>query len=211
MADEPETGGSESGGNVFTRKIGPLPLWAWMGIGLAIALGYYFWQQNQASNSSSSTSSTPQTASTVNTPGGVDSSLVPQFINQTYTSVSPPASPSVSVPSTITVQNGGTQSTGGQITMPNVAGQSPTQAKATLSGAGIGSNVSVSGPSTAQASGTQVIEFQNPAAGTPVAPGTRITLGYSTVANGKSTSLVKGKPVTTAETATEKKQPPTSG
>jgi hypothetical protein len=81
MADE---GG---GGNVFTRKLGPLPMWAWMGIALAIALVYYFWEKNKSSSSTSSTDTSE------NTPGGVDSSLVPQFVNQTYVNNTPPAAP----------------------------------------------------------------------------------------------------------------------
>jgi hypothetical protein len=82
------------GGNVFTRKVGPLPMWGWMGIALLLAVGYYLWHKNQ---SSSSTSSSAQTAATNNTPGGVDSSLVPQFINQTYTQTTPPPAPNVTI------------------------------------------------------------------------------------------------------------------
>lgn len=47
-----------SGGNAFTRKLGPLPLWGWMGIGLAFGLVYYFWQKNKAGASSANTAST---------------------------------------------------------------------------------------------------------------------------------------------------------
>ena len=76
---------SNSGG-VFTRKLGPLPLWAWMGIGLAVALGYYYWRQNKASGTAS--------ANAQNASGGqagtTDSSLVPQFVNQTYVQNAPP-------------------------------------------------------------------------------------------------------------------------
>lgn len=80
----PETSG---GGNVFTRKMGPLPLWGWMVIALLLAVFYYLYKKHQ---NSSNYSSSP---STVNTPGGVDASLVPQFVNQTYVENTPPAAP----------------------------------------------------------------------------------------------------------------------
>jgi LysM repeat protein len=86
-----------SGGNVFTRKIGPLPMWAWMGILLGVAGVYYMIK----SKKSSSSSSTDQSTATNNTPGGVDSSLVPQFVNQTYVNPTPPAAPNVTVNKTI--------------------------------------------------------------------------------------------------------------
>lgn len=95
----PEGGGS--GGNVWTKKLGPLPLWGWMGIAALIAVMYYLYRKNQAANSTTSSASTAQTASTNNTPGGVDSSLVPQFVNQVYNQESPPAAPNVTVNNTV--------------------------------------------------------------------------------------------------------------
>jgi hypothetical protein len=80
---------SSGGGNVFTRKIGPLPMWAWMGIALAVALGFYLIK----SKSSSTAASTPGTGTDTSGAGGVDSSLVPQFVNQTYVNNTPPAAP----------------------------------------------------------------------------------------------------------------------
>lgn len=82
------------GGNVFTRKIGPLPMWGWMAIALLLAVFYYLYRKNTAAKAGSSS------PSTVNTPGGVDASLVPQFVNQTYTNVTPPAAPQVTVNNT---------------------------------------------------------------------------------------------------------------
>lgn len=92
----PESGGG--GGNVFTRKIGPLPMWAWMGIALLVAVFYYLYKKNQSGSSGSGA----QSASTVNTPGGVDASLVPQFVNQTYVQNTPPSAPDVN---NVTVNN----------------------------------------------------------------------------------------------------------
>lgn len=88
----------QSSGNVFTRKIGPLPMWAWMGIALALAIVYYLYKKHE-SGSSSSTSSSQN--SSVNTPGGVDASLVPQFVNQVYNQETPPVAPNVTVNNTV--------------------------------------------------------------------------------------------------------------
>lgn len=79
---QPQNAGSQpapgaGGSNVFTRKLGPLPLWGWMGIGLAVALGYYFWQKNKAASTAST--------STTGTTGTTDQNLIPQFVNQVYT------------------------------------------------------------------------------------------------------------------------------
>ena len=90
QAPERPTGGGGSG-NVFTRKIGPLPMWAWMAIALLIALGFYLVKKK----TSGSTTANDQTGSGTDTAGagGVDSSLVPQFVNQTYVNNSPPVAP----------------------------------------------------------------------------------------------------------------------
>lgn len=94
---QPEGGGG--GGNVFTRKLGPLPMWGWMAIALLVALGYYLYKKNQSGATSTAASGT--SPSTVNTPGGVDASLVPQFVNQDYTNVQAPAAPNVTVNNTL--------------------------------------------------------------------------------------------------------------
>jgi hypothetical protein len=94
MSQMSSEGGGGGGGNVFTRKVGPLPMWAWMGIALLIAVGYYLIKKKASGNTSGAGSS----PSTVNTPGGVDSSLVPQFVNQTFVQDSPPSAPAVPTP-----------------------------------------------------------------------------------------------------------------
>ena len=73
-----------SGGNVLTRKIGPLPTYGWVAIvGAGILVWAYFAHRNASSSSS-------QSSNTAN------SSTVPDFINQTYTTVTPPPAPAPS-------------------------------------------------------------------------------------------------------------------
>lgn len=93
MSEQPTAPASRGGGNVFTRKLGPFPTWIWMALVLLVAVLYYQFRKN---SSGSSTSNTAAQAA-ANTPGGVDASLVPQFVNQTYTNVQPPPAPNVTV------------------------------------------------------------------------------------------------------------------
>jgi hypothetical protein len=72
-------------------------MWAWMGLALLVAVLYYMVKKKSSANSSSAS----QSPSTVNTPGGVDSSLVPQFVNQVYNQETPPAAPNVTVNNTV--------------------------------------------------------------------------------------------------------------
>jgi LysM repeat protein len=105
-----EGGGGRAGG-FFTRKLGPLPVWGWTALVAGLFLLYSLYKSKQ-----SSTSSTAQSASTVNQPGGVDASLVPQFINQTYVNDNPPAAPNVTVNKTIDSGNSGTTNIGNTTT-----------------------------------------------------------------------------------------------
>jgi hypothetical protein len=67
-------------GNVFTRKIGPLPMWVWLIIvgGLIIAYAWYRSQQNQ------------NQAASQNIAGQGD---VPEFVGQTFVQTQPPSPP----------------------------------------------------------------------------------------------------------------------
>ncbi len=62
---------------MFTRRIGPLPMWVWLLVGLGLIGVYVYWKRNQASS----------TATTAN------ASQVPQFVNQVYTNGVPPVAP----------------------------------------------------------------------------------------------------------------------
>ncbi len=69
--------------NVFTHKIGPLPMWGWLAIigGLLIAWRVYSNKQAAAQQAAATTSpSTP-------------ADQVPQFVNQTYVNTTAPAAP----------------------------------------------------------------------------------------------------------------------
>jgi len=67
----------QDGGTGLKKKIGPLPLWGWLVVGL---VAYYLYKKSQSAASSTSTTSTagttPQTA-TVTLPGGYSYSGTP--------------------------------------------------------------------------------------------------------------------------------------
>lgn len=87
----PEAPAKPSGGgkkeNVFTRKIGPLPMWAWVAIVGGGILAWSLFSSKKAASSAADTSA-----------AGTDASQVPQFVNQTYTTVTPPMSPPAGQP-----------------------------------------------------------------------------------------------------------------
>jgi hypothetical protein len=73
MADEPETPAKGTGGigSKLTKKLGPLPVWAW-GLGAAALafLAYRYYQSQQSSAASATTATQPLTTATgASTPG----------------------------------------------------------------------------------------------------------------------------------------------
>ena len=60
--------------NVLTRKLGPLPTWAWVAIVAALLIGYFYLKNRNS-----------QGGGTTAAPGAV-----PQFVNQVFTDVLPP-------------------------------------------------------------------------------------------------------------------------
>lgn len=107
MAPEspPAAAPARGGGNVLTRKIGPLPTWAWVAIVSVILIGYAYWRNKQAASSTDATADTSA--------DGTDASQVPQFVNQTYTSVTPPATTGAPAPPPATTTPGGGTTPGG--------------------------------------------------------------------------------------------------
>ena len=92
---------SSGGGAMATlgRKMGPLPIWGWMVVMLVIAGVYYFIKSSKSKSGSSTNTGTGSAAgsTSVDSPGGVDASLVPQFVNQTFNETAPPTAPTVNV------------------------------------------------------------------------------------------------------------------
>jgi hypothetical protein len=149
MAEDEGGGG---GGNVFTRKVGPLPMWAWMAIALAVALGYYLIKSKGAKSSNDASGSGTGGSSTTDSPGGTDSSLVPQFVNQTYVNSTPPTAPAMHGSKNTPVVSPGTSPKAGE---PIKAGSSQLQltrtweASATASTLSqVGGRLGVTDPST---------------------------------------------------------------
>lgn len=55
----PRTPPATPSGSFLTRKLGPLPTWAWMALAVAGAVVYSMYQRNKAPSSSGSSSATP--------------------------------------------------------------------------------------------------------------------------------------------------------
>lgn len=69
------------GGEGFRKKLGPLPMWGWIAVIGGGLVAWRVWHDRKAGAAASSTG----TATSIDT-----SSQVPQFVNQTYTTVTPP-------------------------------------------------------------------------------------------------------------------------
>src|SRR5215469_18562159 len=72
---------ASGGGNVLTHKLGPLPTWLWIALAALIIVAWAYWRNRQASNASAANTSAT----------GTSANDVPQFVNQTYTTVTPPS------------------------------------------------------------------------------------------------------------------------
>lgn len=79
--------------NVFTHKLGPLPMWVWVSIAAAILVAWRLYSSKKAA-AANGTSTGAQTSgsSTGGTAGLSNSEDVPQFVNQSYTDVTAPSS-----------------------------------------------------------------------------------------------------------------------
>ena len=79
-APESTPGGGGKFG-LFTEKIGPLPMWAWVAIIAAALIG---WRLYSAKKNAASTAGAGTAAD------GTSANDVPQFVNQTYVTTTPP-------------------------------------------------------------------------------------------------------------------------
>lgn len=71
-------------GSFLTRKYGPLPMWAWMGLSLGVLLAISMWQSNKTPQTNTAPAATPSGVSYTNLP--------PQFIDADHTEINyPPA------------------------------------------------------------------------------------------------------------------------
>jgi hypothetical protein len=77
----------KAGGNVLTRKIGPLATWVWIVLVSVPIVLYGIVERSKTSSTAAASTAASTTASTTN------ASQVPQFVNQTYTTVLPPSAP----------------------------------------------------------------------------------------------------------------------
>jgi len=88
MAEQnPEGDGGDEFG--LTSTIGPLPVWGWMGISLALVLIYTQWRKNKTASKTSTTATAPPTTATDQTPP-----FIIQNYTQTPAGVPGPAGPS---------------------------------------------------------------------------------------------------------------------
>lgn len=163
---------SSGGGNVFTRKLGPLPLWAWMGIALAIALVYYIFVSKK------------QSAATANTPDNTTAAgQIPQFVNE-VNSTSPPAPPdvtNVTVPITNVpppIRTGGPPPPGPKPIhgVPDLVGMTRATGEATLKNAGLEFQYDLRKGQKLTPKTSYTIVSQNPPSGAQVQPGQKIQL-----------------------------------
>lgn len=113
-----------SGSNVFTRKLGPLPMWGWMGIAALLAVLFYLHSKNSSSSSTAASGTSSGTGDST-----TDSSLVPQFVNQTYVQNAPPSAPPTSTATTGTSTAPASSAVSEILTAGHVLNPSPSKAE----------------------------------------------------------------------------------
>jgi hypothetical protein len=101
--------------NVFTHKIGPLPMWAWVGIVGGILV---VWRIYSSKNAAASAAQQAAATTTPSTPAN----QVPQFVNQTYVSTTAPSSTGA----TAAVPAGPTPVSPNPVSIPQPPSTSPT-------------------------------------------------------------------------------------
>lgn len=189
-----QSGGGGGGSNFLTKQIGPLPLWAWLGLLLFGAIGYYVWSKH---NSATSTNAATNNTSTGT--GTTDSSLIPQFVNQVYTNQAPPETPvttasgqggsstssaggstgssGTGTSTTATGSGGNSSTTKSAVTIPNVVGLDADQAIQVLKSAGLNPSITLTAASNHPGI-FHIVTKTAPAVGGTAAPGTKVILYY---------------------------------
>jgi hypothetical protein len=155
--------------NIFTHKIGPLPMWVWLVITAGALLAYAYYKNKQSNL-------TTQPANDTN------ASQVPQFVNQTYTTVNPPSTPGTA---------GGSPG-GAQVDVPNVVGMTDTAGDAAITAAGL--KVVDKNEKKGGSGGSTKITGQSPAGGTMVARGSSVEITLGTPAKGAGSQPKKPAP-----------------
>ena len=108
------SGGDGGSSSPFLRKLGPLPVWAWMLIALGVAVAVSAWRKNKAASTAAAT--TAQT----NAAAAAGAAQTPPFVIQNYTTTAPGGGP-VQQPT----GTGGTGSTGGNKAGSSANGEEP--------------------------------------------------------------------------------------
>lgn len=97
-------GGGEAKGGAFARKIGPLPVWAWMGIGLVAALGISAVRGGKQKNKSDQSSQAAQNLAAQQQAALQNAAMqTPPYVTQNYASSAATASAAASSTSTATI------------------------------------------------------------------------------------------------------------
>lgn len=100
MSQPMPEGGAPAGGappssggklGVWGKKLGPVPVWGWASMALAGILIYMYIKNKNSTASTSST--TAADASGDSAAAGTGAGQIPEFVNQTYTTVTPPTEP----------------------------------------------------------------------------------------------------------------------
>jgi hypothetical protein len=130
QAPEPTTQGApRSGGGgklgVWGKKMGPLPVWAWVAIVLGGLLAFMYWKNKGAATGATASTDTGSSAAA----GTTDASQIPEFVNQTYTTVSPPAEPTTTpAPTTSQIPGHHVITSNGNQTLAQIAAANGTTA-----------------------------------------------------------------------------------
>jgi DNA-directed RNA polymerase subunit H (RpoH/RPB5) len=178
MADEM----TAPSGKGFSKKLGPLPVWAWTSIGAGTAgVGYYFWRKRQESKTGSTSSQSSNTGTTTQALNGLEGQISDLYgAGSGYNQTSNPTSTTVSV--------------------PDVVGLPQEQAYTVLGDDGL----KPAGSPTIKGK-TLIVKTQSPKAGTVVPTGTPVILvsdvsGNQTIPGAPTGSPhpVIGAPVTIA-------------